>query len=94
MEEIQGAKQYMKCSKEWESVDGEIAKSFRSMSQQEMHHAEELNNIVTRIFRMHLQDVDARQLVDLMQTINADQIKEAKSYVPEAETQPVVKGGN
>ena len=88
MEEIQGAKAYMKCSKEWESVDGEIAKTFKHMAQQEMTHAEELNKIVTRIFRTHLHEMDTKSFADLMETINHDQIKEAKNYIPEAD--PVV----
>lgn len=88
MEEIQGAKAYMKCSKEWESVDMEISKIFKRMAQQEMNHAEELNMIVNRIFRTHLHEMDSKKLADLMQTINTDQIKEAKSYIPEAD--PVI----
>lgn len=85
MEEIQGAKQYMKCSKKWESTDAEISKMFMHMAQQEMTHAEDLNKIVTRIFRMHLTEIDAKKLIDLMQTINMEQINEAKNYVPEAD---------
>lgn len=88
MEEIQGAKAYMKCSRDWENVDGEISKTFKQMAQQEMMHAEELNKIVSKIFKNHLQTMDARAFADLMETINHDQIKEAKNYIPEAD--PVV----
>lgn len=91
MEEIQGAKMYLNCAKDWETTDMEISKMFMKMAQQEMEHADHLNAIVTKIFRTHIQTMDVKQLADLMQMINMDQIKAARSYVPEADPEVVVK---
>ena len=91
MEEIQGAKNYMKCSKAWEEKDYEISRTFHKMANQEMMHAEELNKIVAKILTNHLDDVDMRRLPELMKMINTDQIANAKNYVPDADPEPVVR---
>jgi rubrerythrin len=91
MEEIQGAKNYMNCSKAWEEKDYEIAKTFHKMATQEMMHADELNKIVTKILSNHLSDADMKRLPELMKMINSDQITNAKNYVPDADPEPVVR---
>lgn len=91
MEEIQGAKAYMNCASMWEKTDGEISKMFSTMARQEMEHAEHLNTIVTRIMRTHISADDLARLPELMQMINREQITEAKSYIPEADPEVVVK---
>lgn len=91
MEEVQGAKAYMRCSNEWKNTDPEISKTFHHMALQEMSHAEQLNQMVLKILNGHMEEIDLKRLPELMSTINKEQINAAKSYIPDAEPEVTVR---
>lgn len=76
MEEIDGAKEYLKLSKDWVEADPEVSKMYLKMAKEELSHATNLNTMVTKVMK----DMNAKELAEfpaLISEINSKQIKDA-----------------